>query len=167
MNKVYLLIGGNLGDREANMAEARALIGARCGPLRATSSLYCTAAWGLQDQPDFLNQALLLDTGSGAPELLESLLAIERTMGRTRGERYGPRSIDIDILFFNDQVISVPGLEIPHPRMADRRFVLTPLAEIAPGLRHPITGVTVTEMLEQCPDKLPVHKYEGVVHKNP
>jgi len=167
MNKAYLLIGGNLGDREANMSEARRLIGERCGTLRAASSLYATAAWGLQDQPDFLNQALFLETGAGAPELLEGLLDIERSMGRTRGVRYGPRAIDIDILFFNDHVIDAPGLDIPHPRMAGRRFVLTPLAEIAPKLRHPETGITVMEMLEQCPDELPVHKYEGVVHKKP
>lgn len=167
MNKAYLLIGGNLGDREANLGAARERIAACCGPLIARSSIYATAAWGMHDQPDFLNQALLIDTPLGARILLRSLLDIERGMGRSRDQRYGPRNIDIDILFFNDEVLDEPDLHIPHPRMSARRFVLVPLAELAPDLRHPVTGQTVAEMLADCPDQLPVHKYEAVVQKKP
>lgn len=167
MNKAYLLIGGNLGDREANLATARDRIAACCGPLVSASSVYATAAWGMQEQPDFLNQALCIDTPLSASMLLQCLLDIERGMGRTRGQRYGPRTIDMDILLFNEELVEEPELHIPHPRMAARRFVLVPMAEIAPDLQHPVTGRTMLQMLEECPDDLPVHKYEAVVHKKP
>ena len=158
MNHVYLLIGGNLGDRPKNLALTIQLISDRCGILLQHSSIYETAAWGMQDQPDFLNQVLLLETMLAPHPLLETLLAIEQELGRFRGEKYGPRVIDIDILLYNDAVIHEPGLQVPHPRMASRRFVLTPLAEIAGELIHPETGKNIRQMLDECEDLLPVNK---------
>jgi len=122
------------------------------------SSLYETAAWGLEDQPDFLNQVLLVETAQKPRELLETLLDIEQELGRIRQQKNGPRTIDLDILLYNDDVIHEPGLQIPHPRMASRRFVLAPLAEIAGELIHPITSKTIRQMLDECTDPLPVNK---------
>ena len=158
MNHVYLLIGGNLGDRQANLARTIVLISDRCGILLQQSSVYETAAWGMRDQPDFLNQVLLISTALPPQKLLELLLEIEHEMGRFRGEKNGPRVIDIDILLYNDAIIHEPGLQIPHPRMASRRFVLTPLAEIAEELIHPETGKNIRQMLDECEDLLPVNK---------
>ena len=138
MSKAYLMIGGNLGDRKENLQQAIILIRKSCGPLIKISSLYETAAWGLVDQPSFLNQALEISTSLSAIELLSSILSIEKDMGRTRTEKLGPRLIDIDILFFNDEVHDLPHLKIPHPELQNRRFVLTPLAEIAAQLQHPV-----------------------------
>ncbi|RYZ15029.1 MAG: 2-amino-4-hydroxy-6-hydroxymethyldihydropteridine diphosphokinase, partial [Sphingobacteriales bacterium] len=129
MNKAYLLTGGNIGVREANLALAFELIERHCGTIAVHSSLYETAAWGKNDQPRFLNQALLLETSKDAPSLLEQLLAIEKEIGRIRLERYGPRVIDIDILLFNQEIHQQPQLRIPHPELANRRFALTPLAQ--------------------------------------
>lgn len=158
MNQVYLLIGGNLGNREQNMAEARKEMEIQCGRILQSSSLYETAAWGQTDQPDFLNQVLLIETTLDAYILLDRLLAIEQAMGRYRMKKYGPRIIDLDILFYNDEIIESKHLQVPHPRMASRRFVLVPLAELAAEKIHPVTGKTITEILEACPDKLTVKK---------
>ena len=158
MNISYLLIGGNEGDRTGNMAIARERIGSVAGAIRRRSSLYETAAWGKTDQPDFLNQALLLETGLDAAILLATLLGIEEEMGRKRSEKYGSRIIDIDILFFNDAIITQPGLVIPHPEIQNRRFALAPLEEIAPAYIHPLLGVSVRELLINCTDPLVVKK---------
>ena len=114
------MIGGNLGDRKENLQQAIILIRKSCGPLIKISSLYETAAWGLVDQPSFLNQALEISTSLSAIELLSSILSIEKDMGRTRTEKLGPRLIDIDILFFNDEVHDLPHLKIPHPEIQKR-----------------------------------------------
>ncbi|MFZ5817103.1 MAG: 2-amino-4-hydroxy-6-hydroxymethyldihydropteridine diphosphokinase [Bacillota bacterium] len=133
MSRAYLSLGANLGDRLGQLAEALRLLdrlpGAR---LAAVSGVYETAPQGKTDQPDFLNCAALLETELSPLALLEGIHGVERAMGRERRERWGPRTIDIDILLFGDQVISRPELEIPHPRMADRAFVLIPLLEVAP-----------------------------------
>ncbi|HVU96640.1 MAG TPA: 2-amino-4-hydroxy-6-hydroxymethyldihydropteridine diphosphokinase [Puia sp.] len=158
MNISYLLIGGNEGDRVGTMATARRQIEAAAGPISRQSALYETAPWGKTDQPDFINQALLVETPLDAVTLLQTLLNIEAAMGRKRIEKYDSRIIDIDILFFNDAIIRQPGLLIPHPEMQNRRFVLAPLAEIAPGYPHPVLGLSVRELLINCTDPLAVKK---------
>jgi 2-amino-4-hydroxy-6-hydroxymethyldihydropteridine diphosphokinase len=158
MNLAYLLIGGNMGDRLKNLDKTKELISGSCGSIIRSSSVFETAAWGKTDQPDFLNQALLLETSLSALDLLRSLLAVEHQMGRFRGVKYGPRIIDIDMIFFNDDIVDLPDLKIPHPQMQNRRFVLTPLAEIAPNLVHPVLGRSMTQLLSECPDQLAVNK---------
>ena len=165
MNQAFLLIGGNLGDRELNMARARKEIETRAGRITLASDLYQTAAWGKTDQPDFLNQVLVVETMLDAKELLERLLVAEQAMGRYRQEKYGPRIIDMDILFFNEEVIETRSLQVPHPRLQDRRFALVPLAEIAGKKIHPVLGKTIDELLANCTDTLPVYKYTGIVYK--
>lgn len=158
MNKVYLLIGGNMGNREEALAKARMLIGEQCGELMNISSLYETEAWGKNDQPSFLNQALEINTTLKPLQLMQQILSIEKQTGRIRHEKYGPRIIDIDILFFNDEIYKYPSLTVPHPEIQNRRFVLEPMNEIAPSLVHPVFKKTIAELLEECPDHLPVIK---------
>jgi 2-amino-4-hydroxy-6-hydroxymethyldihydropteridine diphosphokinase len=156
MNKVFLLIGGNMGDRLQNLHQAIALLSATCGPLLQQSAVYETAAWGKTDQPSFLNQALLLTTGLQPPGLITTILSVEEKMGRLRMEKFGPRVIDIDILFYDEVVMNEPNLTIPHPQLQNRRFVLVPMQEIAPELVHPVFHKTITQLLEECPDTLAV-----------
>ncbi len=159
MNKAFLLTGGNIGDREQYLETAREWITAECGPIVNASSLYETAAWGKTDQASFLNQALEIITVLNARQLIRQLLKIEKTMGRQREEKNGPRIIDIDILLFNDEITSTSFLKVPHPRMQDRRFVLVPLTEIASTIVHPVLKKSIAELLHECPDTLPVKKY--------
>ena len=159
MNISYLLIGGNQGDRVARLAIARDHIAAAGGHLLLASALYETAAWGKTDQPDFLNQAIKVSTTQDATAWLLTLLDIEEKMGRRRGEKYGPRIIDIDILFFNNSILHEPQLTIPHPEIQNRRFALTPLEEIAPFLIHPVLGKTIRELLAECTDPLAVKQF--------
>jgi len=141
-----LAFGGNLGDPVA--AFAAALRGLRAHPavtLGPLSSVYRTAPWGKTDQPEFLNMAALVETTLAPEDLLAFCLELERAGGRERGERWGPRTLDIDILTYGTEAIDRPGLQLPHPRIAERAFVLAPLAEIAPD--RVIGGQTVTELL--------------------
>lgn len=158
MSTAYLLIGGNLGNREQNLASATLLLEEQCGPITARSSLYQTAAWGKTDQPDFLNQALQLSTTLNARQLMRRILRVEKMMGRNRTEKLGPRIIDIDIIFFEEEIQNLRFLKLPHPEMQHRRFVLQPLAEINPGFIHPVLKKTISRLLEECTDELEVKK---------
>ena len=154
MKTVYLSLGSNVGDRRANLENAVARLDLPEVRVLRRSSLYETAPRDLPDQPWFLNQVVEVATTLFPRQLLARLLSIEREMGRKRTVSKGPRVIDLDILLFGDAVVNVPGLEIPHPRMAERRFVLEPLAELAGDLRHPRTGKTIREMLTQVADQI-------------
>ena len=158
MNNVYLLTGGNEGNRTFHVQQAMANIEKYCGVILRHSGLYETAAWGITDQAAFLNQVLLISTGFEPSALMTRILEIETSMGRKRVKKYGPRTIDIDILFFNDEIIDEPGLKIPHPEIQNRRFVLEPMDEIAPGLMHPVLRKTISQLLAECPDQLDVKK---------
>ncbi|MDO7851493.1 2-amino-4-hydroxy-6-hydroxymethyldihydropteridine diphosphokinase [Hymenobacter convexus] len=155
----YLLLGSNLGNRAALLAFARQELAASAGKITAASALYETAAWGREDQPAFLNQALALRTELSAQELLAHCLATEQKAGRERLERWGSRTLDVDILLFNDKIIDEPNLKVPHPRLPERRFALVPLAEIAGAARHPVLKLHVAELLAQCPDLLAVRPW--------
>jgi 2-amino-4-hydroxy-6-hydroxymethyldihydropteridine diphosphokinase len=143
MSRAYIGIGSNLGNREATIAEAMKQLGAERGiELVASSSLRETEPVGYESQPRFLNGAALVETELSPRALLGRLLAIERRLGRVRGEgpRFGPRTIDLDLLLYGEEVVDEPGLRVPHPRLHERRFVLEPLAELDPGLEIPGHG---------------------------
>ncbi|MBA2330878.1 MAG: 2-amino-4-hydroxy-6-hydroxymethyldihydropteridine diphosphokinase [Flavisolibacter sp.] len=159
MDVAYLLTGGNLGNRYNNLKEAKLRVDQHCGAVLAFSGIYETEAWGIKDQKSFLNQALVIETAYSAKELLEQILNIENSMGRIREEKYGPRLIDIDILFYGNKVIHEEGLQVPHPFVHKRRFALQCLAEIASDIVHPVFNKTVHELLAECEDPLRVKKW--------
>jgi 2-amino-4-hydroxy-6-hydroxymethyldihydropteridine diphosphokinase len=158
MHIVYILLGGNQGEPIKNFNIAKSELELKAGEIIQESSLYLTAAWGFADQPDFINQVIVLKTRIGAAELLDVCLNAETLVGRVRTVKNAPRLIDLDILFYDADVIHEPQLQIPHPRIPDRRFVLVPLCELSPQLHHPILGKTMSELLEECSDSLDVKK---------
>jgi 2-amino-4-hydroxy-6-hydroxymethyldihydropteridine diphosphokinase len=150
---VYLGLGSNLGDRATALVRARGLLQVKGFSTLARSSTWLTEPVGGPPQGWFLNEVLGGETALSPEELLAACLATERELGRVRGERFGPRTIDVDVLFYEDLRRDSPGLVLPHPRLHERLFVLAPLSEIAPHLRHPVLGLTVTEMRARCPDR--------------
>ena len=156
MSEVFILLGGNQGDKHKIFSETIKLIGERIGTVKVLSSIYETEPWGFISDL-FWNQALIIDSSLLPEDILKCALDIENKMGRRRiSENYEARPIDIDLMFYDDLQIETPRLSIPHPLLAHRRFILVPLAEIAPEKIHPVTKMTIREMLQNCPDKLKV-----------
>ncbi len=153
-NQVFLLVGGNLGNRKVSLDNAGKLIEKHVGKIIKMSAVYETEAWGNTDQPSFLNQVIKVNTSLKAEELLEQLLSIEKQAGRIRTYKNAPRIIDIDILFFNNEIYNLPNLKIPHPEVQNRNFVLKPLNEIEPEFIHPALLKNVSTLLNQCKDVL-------------
>lgn len=147
MHTVYLSTGSNLGNRETLLIQAEEAITEWVGPIDARSSIVETAPWGKTDQPHFLNRVLQVKTRLPPIQLMEMLLQIEQDMGRSRAEKWGPRTIDIDVLFYDSRIINEPGLYVPHPHMHERAFVLKPLNEIAPDFIHPVLQKSIAGLL--------------------
>jgi 2-amino-4-hydroxy-6-hydroxymethyldihydropteridine diphosphokinase len=152
MNCVYLALGSNLGAREEHLRAGIRGLANRGIDIVRCASVYSTEPRDVLDQPWFLNTALEAVTRLGSDELLLSCLEIEKENGRTCDRSKGPRTLDIDIIFYGNEIIRKPELNIPHPHFSSRRFVLVPLAEIAPGFIDPLSGSTVQELLERCDD---------------
>ncbi len=158
MNKLYLLLGSNMGNSKKQLATAQKHIAKKMGTIIRQSKLYQTAAWGNTDQPDFLNQVIVVNSLLIPKECIHKILSIEKEMGRIRTKKNAPRIIDIDILYFNKEVIDSKTLVVPHPALQDRRFVLIPLNELSPGFIHPVLGKTNHQLLLNCRDTLNVKK---------
>lgn len=149
-------MGSNMGNRFQMLEQAQQMIEKKAGKIIAASHVYETAAWGNENQNSFLNTTIQIETPKSAVQLLEVLQAIEKSLGRNRKRKWEPRLIDIDILFFNNDIIYEENLTVPHPQMHLRRFTLQPLAEIAGGFIHPVFDKTITDLLNECTDTLPV-----------
>ena len=158
MNTVFLLLGSNLGDRLSFLQQAVSNIGEQVGEVSKKSAIYETQAWGKTNEPDYLNQVLIVQTELAPRALLDKILAIELSLGRKREEKWGARTIDIDILFYNSVIINEPGLVIPHPQLQNRRFTVEPLAEIAPDFQHPVLSKTMLQLKFELEDCLVVKK---------
>lgn len=158
-NGVYILSGSNLGDRAAKLAEALEQIEKQAGSVISQSQLYETAAWGIEEQPAFLNQVLEIQTLLAPEALLDCLLTIEKQLGRERKQKWSTRLIDLDLLYYGDLVVETPTLRIPHPYIPERRFTLVPLCELVPLLVHPVLKRNQLQLLKDCPDPLEVRVY--------
>ena len=159
MNKTYLLLGSNMGNSRLQLLKAIKNIGQQIGKITRQSNLYSTAAWGNTNQPDFLNQVIVVETKLTAAATIATILTIEEKMGRVRTTKNAPRIIDIDILFFNKEIINEKKLTVPHPQIENRRFVLIPLNELSPGFKHPVSHKTMHQLLQDCTDPLDVKKF--------
>lgn len=158
---IFLLLGSNQGSAINNLREASEKIEQVAGKILIRSSMYKTAAWGISEQPDFYNQVLQIESAEPPEQLLQKLLKIEKEMGRITVKKWGPRIIDIDILFYGQEIWNSPSLQIPHPGIAQRKFTLTPLSEIAANLQHPVSRKKICDLLEECTDTLSVEKISG------
>ncbi len=157
----YLLLGTNLGDKLANLERAKKAI-SKVVCILSTSSVYETAAWGVTDQPSFYNQVLKVNSKLDPEVLLQHLLQIETDMGRMRYEKWGPRVIDIDILYLDNMIIQINNLQVPHPGIIDRKFTLVPLVELAPDFIHPLNGMSNEELLINIKDDSKIKKLPEV-----
>lgn len=158
MVNVYLLLGSNLGNRQLFLQDAARYIEDSTGEILVRSGIYQTESWGKSDAPDYLNQVLLIQTELQPQLLLAELLNIEIMLGRQRLEKWGSRTVDIDILFYGNEVINESNLTVPHPELHNRRFTLEPLAEIAPNLLHPVLNKKVLALKNELTDNLAVKK---------
>lgn len=161
MNEVCLMIGGNLGDRLLNMSSCLQMLEQNIGKAHLKSSIYETEAWGKKDQPSFLNQAVILKTELSPYQVLEETQKIENKLGRKREEHWGARTMDIDILFYEDKVLKNSNLVIPHPLIQERKFVLAPLVEIIPQFKHPIFKQKIETLFILCTDKSLINKIDN------
>ena len=162
-SRAVVLFGSNLGNRQKHLSDALQQLTLTLGAPEKISSVYESASWGKEAEPDYLNLVAGFITEFSAREILEILLETEIRAGRMRtSQRYESRTIDLDLLFYGDQIIYVPHLHVPHPRMENRRFTLVPLNEIYPDMLHPIHGITVSELLSMCPDHGTVIKRDPV-----
>lgn len=166
MVDTYLLLGTNMGDRVSLLSGARSEIGREVGTISQLSAVYETAAWGHERQPSFLNQVVVVATPLQPLELLGRINGIEKAFGRQRAVKWGPRPLDIDILFYGDRIIDEPTLQVPHPRLPDRRFALVPMQEIAPFFLHPQSRKSMTELLDETTDHLPVNHFNTDTHEH-
>ncbi len=160
-SSVFLLLGSNVGDRAAILASARAEIEREIGHISKKSGIYETEPWGLADQPPFFNQAIEVETELSPDQVLAKTKAIEADAGRERAEKWGPRTLDIDILLFENSVIDTPALRIPHPELPSRNFALVPLMEIAGERIHPTLGEAIEDLYMKSSDELEVILLEG------
>ena len=158
MKNIVLLLGGNIGDRVSFFQQAILLIEKQIGKIIKASSFYETAAWGNENQPAFLNQVVYANTELQPEDVLNSIISIEKSLGRKRDTKWQERTIDIDILFYENQIIETKTLSIPHPWLHQRRFTLVPLVEILPNLVHPKLNKTTWQLLEECEDTLAVRR---------
>ncbi|MBX2916142.1 MAG: 2-amino-4-hydroxy-6-hydroxymethyldihydropteridine diphosphokinase [Cyclobacteriaceae bacterium] len=155
---LILLLGSNEGDRMNNLDKARLLLHTNLGEVQLASSVYRTKAWGKTDQADFLNQVVVIPYAGKATDALATMLTIERKLGRERNEKWGPRTIDIDMLYFGNEIYKSPELTVPHPALHIRRFTLVPLVEIMPEFIHPVFNKSQLQLLHACTDNLEVRK---------
>lgn len=162
MNTAYLLLGSNIGNKKDFLSRALVFIKNDAGTVISQSALYDTTPWPAQpndknnNQNNFINQAICVETALSAPQLLQCLLSIEKKLGRTRNQKWEARIIDIDILFFNSEIIQTPELIVPHPHLQERKFALIPLAEIASAFIHPVLKRSIKDILFTCNDNLVV-----------
>ncbi len=154
MKGIYLLLGSNLGDSHKMLSSAQEHIKSEIGSIVSTSSIYTTKAWGIESQPDFLNQVIEIESSFSPSEVLRQINMIEEKLGRVRRIKWHSRIIDIDILYFGDFKFNSENLVIPHAEIENRNFVLIPMNEIAPNFIHPVFKCTQKELLEKCPDRL-------------
>lgn len=159
MNTIYLLLGSNQQNPQKQLSIAQKYITKKIGAIRRSSGIYQTAAWGNTQQPDFLNQVVIAETNLQAAALLQTIFKIEALMGRVRTKKNAPRIIDIDILFYNKAIIHSQILDIPHPRIPERNFVLVPLNELSPNFKHPVIQKTIHQILINSTDTLTVKKF--------
>ena len=161
LHQVFILLGSNQGQRKQFLRKAIQEIQLHCGNITNESSIYETAAWGNTKQAAFLNQVIVIRTKLSPDDLMKKLLEIEQKLGRVRTEKYGPRTIDLDILFYDALIFHSAIVTLPHPAIQDRKFVLIPLAELSPGKIHPVYKKTISTLLKECADQLAVIKHSS------